>query len=239
MATNDSGAVTGLPDERFDDIIAEYLRGVDSGTPPDQKQQELLARYPDLAAELRSAFAADREMERRVVPLRGGGLPAPAGPPQPEPDKVPYFGDYVELKKIGEGGMGVVYRARQLSLKRPVALKMIRARTWADDDEVSRFRKEAAAAANLKHSNIVAIHEIGVYQGRHYYSMDLIEGPALNQWLSDPVARPRRRPLGGRDRPGGAPRRTCGASSTAISSPPTSCWTPRAIPTSPTSAWPS
>jgi WD40 repeat protein/tetratricopeptide (TPR) repeat protein len=114
-----------------------------------------------------------------------------AGEPLPRGSRVRYFGDY-ELKGVlGQGGMGIVYRARQLSLNRPVALKMIRAGIWADEDEVRRFRNEAEAIANLDHPRIVTIHEVGQYQGRHYFSMKLVEGPSLDQRLGDYAAAPR------------------------------------------------
>src|SRR5262245_9304513 len=101
------------------------------------------------------------------------------------PSGLRYFGDYELLGEIGRGGMGGVYRERQLSLKRTVSLKLIAPEQLAAPKAIERFRTEAEAAANLDHPNIVPIYETSEREGRHYFSMKLIEGANLAQQIAD------------------------------------------------------
>jgi len=128
---------------------------------------------------------------RPVCPscLLRGGLPveperAPAEkalPPTASRSLPHSFGDYELLEVIARGGMGIVYRARQRSLNRIVAIKMLQGGAFAQPNFIERFRAEAEAVARLQHPNIVAIHEIGELDGQPFFSMDYVEGKSLAQ----------------------------------------------------------
>jgi serine/threonine-protein kinase len=169
---------------RIQEILADYLEAEEAGSPPDR--EAWLARYPELAAELR-AFLAGHDQARQLGPVP----PEPStGPHQPDHvasdlETIRYFGDYAIVALLGEGGMGRVCKARQLSLNRDVALKLLKAGRFATDEDRRRFRIETEAVAALDHPHIVPIYEVGEHDGQHYFAMKLIEGGSLARRLED------------------------------------------------------
>jgi len=179
----------GSSPKSLDDLLAECIAAEEAGRAIDR--EAILRQHPEHAAEL-GEFLANRDQMRRLAePLQGAAAAAANRRIGHPLGKIRYFGDYELLEEIAAGGMGIVYRARQVSLNRVVAVKMILKGTLAGEDDVKRFRAEAEAAANLQHPGIVAIHEVGLHEGQHYFSMDFVEGQSLAQL-------PRENPLSAR-----------------------------------------
>jgi len=126
-----------------------------------------------------------------------GALAAGNGPPVPGAGGHPSVvrpgsrsGDYELVAELARGGMGVVYRARQISLNRIVAVKLIRPERLARPDDVRRFQFEAMAAAQLRHPNIVSVHEAGEWEGQPYFSMEFVAGRSLAEVVREQALSP-------------------------------------------------
>jgi serine/threonine protein kinase len=167
------------PVERLAEEFAQRCRRGDHPS-----LEEYVARYPELADDIRELFPALLVMERlKPAASLTSTLPSPASPAEEgEPRRL---GDYRILREVGRGGMGVVYEAVQESLGRHVALKVLPGHGLAEPGYLERFRREAKAAARLHHTNIVPVFGTGDCDGVHFYAMQFIPGQGLDRVLDD------------------------------------------------------
>ena len=181
-ASAEPSTLAGLSREqqlRLTEILDEYLRALEGGVPPAAEQ--VLAAHPDLAPAL--APYLESLVGLHDVTAAFGGPAAEAAPPSDDGDEK-RLGDFVLLEEIGRGGMGVVYEARQVSLSRRVALKVLPFASVLDARQIARFKNEAQAAAQLQHPNIVPVYAVGVERGVHYYAMQFIDGQPLDRAIA-------------------------------------------------------
>jgi serine/threonine protein kinase len=169
-----TGPLTG-PDP-LNALAEEFVERYRRGERP--ALSEYTARHPELAAEIRELFPALVMMEDLGSV---GGPPVRAGPAAvPE-----QLGDFRILREIGRGGMGVVYEATQESLGRHVALKILPFNHLMETSHLERFRREARAAAQLHHTNIVPVFGVGEHEGIHFYAMQYIQGQSLDEVIEE------------------------------------------------------
>src|SRR5438105_2651811 len=175
----------------FGEIADEFVEAFRQGQRP--SVEEFARRYPEHADEVREVLPALVLMEKArptEAPGQQGQARASAAAPLQQ------LGDYQILREVGRGGMGVVYEARQLSLGRHVAIKVLPSHARLDARQLGRFQREARSAARLHHTNIVPIFGVGEQDGLHYYVMQFILGLGLDAVLDElcRLRRPRGQP---------------------------------------------
>jgi tetratricopeptide (TPR) repeat protein len=186
-ASEDGSLLAALSEEqqeRLSIALEAYLRALEAGEPP--PVDALCAEHPDLAAPLQLYIQSLQQLHHAAI----GFTP-------PEPRAIhgeQCLGDFVLGREIGRGGMGVVYEARQLSLDRRVAVKVLPFASVLGPKQIARFKNEAQAAAQLNHPHIVPVYAVGEDHGLHFYAMQLIEGQSLDQALAEVRHRDRRPP---------------------------------------------
>ncbi len=172
-------ALTREQQHRLSEILDDYLRALDTGVPP--APEDLLTAHPDLATVL-EPYLESLVGLHDVAAAFGGGASNSVAPTAASNEK--RLGDYVLLNEIGRGGMGIVYEARQVSLSRRVALKVLPFAAVLDARQIARFKNEAQAAAQLQHPNIVPVYAVGMERGVHYYAMQFIDGQPLDRAIA-------------------------------------------------------
>lgn len=167
----------------------EYRR--ETGELP--RADEYVNRFSGYEQEIRSAFSAERTLRQfhfgESTKVRPPHVPIPVA--KTDQNSSTEFGNYELLSEIARGGMGVVYKARQKTTNRIVALKMLLSGQLACHDEVERFKAEAQAAAALDHPNIVPIFEVGKDSEQHFFSMAYVDGASLKEHLAKGPVDPR------------------------------------------------
>jgi serine/threonine protein kinase/WD40 repeat protein len=182
MSPSDPASLEGL--ERvaaFDHVAESFLERVRRGERP--SLAEYAARYPDMANQIRDLLPMLFEME---LAKAAGAVTGAYLPDTKSAVEIPrQLGNYHILRRIGEGGMGVVYEAIQEGLGRHVALKVIRPEFLSDPGFLDRFRREAQAAAQLHHPHIVPVFDAGAHEGIPYFAMQYISGESLAAILEE------------------------------------------------------
>jgi serine/threonine protein kinase/Flp pilus assembly protein TadD len=164
-----SAASDVLLNRLAEEFAARYRRGERPAL------TEYVAKYPELADDIRDLFPALVDIEQVKEDRRAIEPPAGTLPPLEQ------LGDYRIVREIGQGGMGVVYEAEQLSLGRHVALKILPRNLLRQAKQRQRFEREAKAAAQLHHTNIVPVFGVGEHKGQPYYAMQFIQGLGLDE----------------------------------------------------------
>ena len=166
---------------RLAQVLDDYLAAREAGSEPDV--QALLVQYPELADDLRACLASLKLIGAAATKAKNAADDFGAQQVHDWPAQT--LGDFQIVRELGRGGMGVVYEARQLSLGRRVALKVLPFAGMLDARQLQRFKNEAQAAAQLDHPNIVDVIAVGCERGVHYYAMRFIEGQSLAEVIAE------------------------------------------------------
>ncbi len=168
-------------DSLLAEALEEYLAALEHGEHLDREQ--FIARYPQLSASLRNALVS---LEFVAQVASGGIHEATEAKSARSVDDYSQqtLGDFELKREIGRGGMAVVYEARQISLGRRVALKILPFVSVLDSRQLARFKNEAQAAALLTHQNIVPVYGVGCERGVHFFAMQYIDGPSLAEVIA-------------------------------------------------------
>src|SRR5579871_4633048 len=173
----------------LNEVLLAYVEARQAGQELDQCQ--LLAAHPDFQDELKAFFASHAQVERIAAPFRQASREPAVSGADPEcaangrTTDIGQLGDFRLLREIGRGGMGVVYEAEQISLRRRVALKVLPFAAALDPRQLQRFKNEALAAGHLRHENIVPVYMVGEERGVHFYAMQFVEGRSLAHLIAD------------------------------------------------------
>ncbi|HVS40110.1 MAG TPA: serine/threonine-protein kinase [Gemmataceae bacterium] len=173
-------------EERLNGVLLNYVEALEAGREADRDR--LLAAHPDLRGDLEAFFASHDAMERLAAPLREANIrakPPEAASSQESSAGLGQLGDFRLMAEVGRGGMGIVYEAEQLSLRRRVALKVLSFAAALDPRRLQRFQNEALATAQLRHESIVPVYGVGCERGVHYYAMQFIEGRSLASLIAE------------------------------------------------------
>ncbi len=177
------------PELAVDVIYAEYLAREQAGESPNIAEYQ--ERFPAYAAVLSEQIWLHRALEVDDEGAAAGSPDMASDFSDESSDALPDDGGYEILEEIGRGGAGVVYRARQVALKRFVALKMVRAIDSGNHELLARFRAEAHVIASLRHPQIVQVYDCGEHEGLPYIAMELVEGGSLADRLDGTIWAPR------------------------------------------------
>ena len=166
--------LTDDQEERLGNLLEQYMTGLETGLPP--SVDSLTRSCPELREALHACVGGLESLHRMA-----GGENSDSVGEEASVENSRQLGDFELHEEIGRGGMGVVYRATQTSLRRTVAIKLLPLTSVLDSRHLTRFQQEAEAAASLQHPNIVPVFAVGCQRGIHYYAMQFIRGTSLDE----------------------------------------------------------